>query len=180
MSVEKFFRGNIYIMGFMGCGKSSAGKLLAQHLNWAFLDTDEWIVRETGLSIPEIFETRGELGFRQLERECISRISKLRNYVISLGGGSALDPINWARLSNSGVTVTLEFPAKVIASRLTEDGSRPLLKGLRGKERVLRIKDLLMQRKLFYRKADLVLTFDRDVPSEKVVEDLIDYFTGMS
>ena len=180
MPVEKYTRANIYIMGFMGCGKSSVGKLLAQHLNWNFLDTDDWIIRETGLSISEIFEIRGELGFRQLERECISRISKLRNYVIALGGGSVLDPLNWARLSDSGVTVTLEFPAKVIASRLSEDGSRPLLKGLRGKERVLRIKDLLMQRKCFYRKADLVLTFDRDVPSEKIVEDLIDYFTGMS
>ena len=180
MPVEKYTRGNIYIMGFMGCGKSSAGKLLARHLNWAFLDTDDWIIRETGLSIPEIFETRGELGFRQLERECISRISKLRNYVIALGGGSVLDPINWARLSISGVTVTLEFPAKVIASRLSEDGSRPLLGDVRGKERVKRIRDLLLQRNMFYRKADMVLTFGRDVPSEKVVEALIDYFEGKS
>ena len=180
MPVEKFSQGNIYIMGFMGCGKSSAGKRLAQHLNWDFLDTDEWIVREAGQSISEIFETRGELGFRQLERECISQISKLRNFVISLGGGSVLDPINWARLTHSGVTVTLEYPAEVIASRLAEDGSRPLLNGLKGRKRLRRIKDLLMQRKRFYRKADLVLTFDRDVPIEKVVEDLIDYFKGLS
>jgi len=164
----------------MGCGKSSVGKLLAGRLDWPYLDTDKVIVQERGLSIPRIFETLGEVGFRQFEKNLIERLHKFRKHVIALGGGSVLDPVNWDLISTSGVTVSLDFPVKIIAQRLAGDKERPLLLGTKHRDRMRQIKDLMTQRKPFYQKADLVLQYPGEITPEAIVNDVLDYLKGMS
>ena len=180
MLLGEKLQSNIYILGFMGCGKSLVGKLLAGRLDWPYLDTDERIVQERRLSIPRIFEIMGEVGFRQFEKNLIERFSKLRKNVIALGGGSVLDPVNWDLISASGVTVSLDFPVKIIAQRLAGDKERPLLLGTNHRDRMRRIKDLMEQRKPFYQKADLVLQYTGEMTPEAIVNDVLDYLKGMS
>ena len=94
---------NVILIGFMGTGKSSTGKMLAQRLGCAFIDMDNKIEEEAGLSIPEIFAKLGEDHFRQLEHELAVRLSKRRNAVISTGGGTVKNPANVEALkSNDG------------------------------------------------------------------------------
>ncbi|HBK67829.1 MAG TPA: shikimate kinase I, partial [Firmicutes bacterium] len=78
-------RNNIVLVGPMGCGKTTVGKLLARILNWEFIDTDQRIVEQTGLEIPMIFQEKGEQGFRQLEKEVISECSQMHQVVIATG-----------------------------------------------------------------------------------------------
>ena len=175
MPTKELGNGNVYLMGFMGCGKSRVGKLLAEHLGWPFIDTDEMIVQETSKSIPELFNDHGENGFRQHERSCIDRVSRLRGHVVSLGGGAVLDPGNWEKISNSGFTITLSYPLKIIASRLSASTDRPLLNTTEDSERLKKIENLMSQREPFYRKADFELHMNREVPAERIAKMLLSY-----
>lgn len=141
---------NIVLTGFMGTGKTEVGRRLARELGWRFLDTDELIVQEAGMSIPEIFNRSGEKYFRNLERRVIRRMETVKKTVIATGGGAVLDPRNLRSLSRTGVVVCLDAPASVILSRV-RGSDRPLLQGSGRKERVT---DLLSARRSSYARAD--------------------------
>jgi shikimate kinase len=169
---------NVYLMGFMGCGKSKIGRILAQKLNWPFLDTDDCIVEDAGMTIPEILEQMGESRFRELEKKCIKKISQLNDHVISLGGGAILDPENWERISCSGITITLSYPPEILAARLEKKSDRPLLNETEGNARLIKIIELLEKRESYYRRADLILHLNKEVPADRVAETLIGYVKG--
>jgi shikimate kinase len=171
-------KNNIYLMGFMGCGKTKVGNLLAKKLGWSFLDSDDCIVRDAGLSIPEIFEQKGESYFRKLEKKCIKTISRLNGHVIALGGGAILDPENWEHISRSGMTVTLSYPPEILAARLEKKSDRPLLNETKGNARLIKIIDLLEKRESYYRRADLIIHLNKEVPADRVAETLIGYVKG--
>lgn len=175
MQTDEQSQGNIYLMGFMGCGKSLVGELLAHRLKHPFLDTDETIVRETGMSIPDIFEKQGEPVFRQLEKSCITRVSKQRGLVVALGGGAVLDLENWKKIFESGITITLSYPPHILASRLASEENRPLLKNTQNPSRLDRISALMKQREPAYMKADLVIHLNREISPEQIVDTLIGY-----
>ena len=166
---------NIYLMGFMGCGKTKIGSLLARSLGRPFVDTDACIVEETGLTINEIFKRSGEKGFREIEKEVIRRISRTEAGVISLGGGSVIMPENWEAISESGITIALSYPPEILASRLERKRDRPLLKGMSGAQRIQYIKDLLSAREPFYRRAELVLHLNRELGPQTVADMLLHY-----
>jgi len=166
-------KGNIYLTGFMGCGKTLVGRLLAERLNRHFFDTDETIVEEMGMSIPEIFKAQGEPTFRQMEKMCIQKVTKRTGYVVSLGGGAILDPENWKRISQSGITVALLYPSDIIARRLAKKTDRPLLDNLPSDQRIHKIRTLMAQREPFYKKADILLSVQKEVPAQHIVNDLI-------
>lgn len=168
-------RPNIYIMGFMGSGKTKIGSLLARKLNRPFWDTDAKIVEESGMSIVEIFDKEGESGFRLREKDLIERISKLNGNIVSLGGGTILNPENWLNISQSGITVSLSYPPEIIDARLERKKDRPLLNQFTGAERIQRIASLLEARNPYYRKADVILHFNKEVAPEQVVEALSGY-----
>ena len=168
---------NVYMMGFMYVGKTKVGRLLALRLNWNFVDTDACIVRESGLSIPEIFEKQGESSFRQLEKQWITKISKQRHQVISLGGGAVVDPENWEKISSSGITVTLGYPPEIILRRAAQKTDRPLLKGTDAEKRA-RIHDLLEKRSPYYQRADLVLFLNKEIHAD-LVADMIAGYLGV-
>lgn len=167
---------NIYIMGFMGCGKTTVAALLAEKLNWPFKDTDTLIEQKTRLSIPQIFAKDGEAIFRDYEKKMISELSQVLHQVIALGGGAVMDTENWEKISTTGFTITLSFSPDIIAARLKQDKTRPLLPGGRV-NRLQAISDLLKKRQPCYRKADFYLHFDAILEPNAIVDKILSYLT---
>lgn len=120
----------IYLVGFMGSGKSTVGRALADELGWNFVDLDEEIEREQGTSIASIFDDRGEAEFRRMESEalhrCVHKVQSGHPRVISLGGGAFLSHGNFDLVSNNGVSVWLDCPLELIERRITAFVHRPL------------------------------------------------------
>lgn len=121
--------GNIVLCGFMGCGKTTVGRLLAEALGRDFVDLDEWIERKEGMPVAEIFHRKGESGFRNLEKEASRTVSEKSRQVIAAGGGTLLDAENAAALGANGIILFLDAPLDAIRTRLAGDCSRPLLRG---------------------------------------------------
>ena len=144
---------NVILIGFMGVGKTSLGKLLALKLGRSFIDLDEKIERDSGLTIPKIFETYGEKYFRELEKAAVKDVSTRRNIVIATGGGTVKDEENLQLLKNSGVLICLTTEPEEIFRRTEKRGERPVLDG-GGNERLETIKKLLAEREQFYSQAD--------------------------
>jgi shikimate kinase len=120
----------IYLVGFMGCGKSTVGRALADEIGWSFVDLDEVIERRQGVSIASIFDTQGEAAFREMEcatlREHVRSAQMGRPQVISLGGGAFIDDANCELAINNGVTVWLDCPFSTIERRVAGTRQRPL------------------------------------------------------
>ncbi len=166
---------NIYLMGFMGCGKTKIGSLLADKLDLPFIDTDMRIVEESGMSIVEIFEKEGETSFRLKEKVLIETVSRQKGTIVALGGGTVVNPENWRLIAGSGITIALSYSPEIIASRLAKKEDRPLLNEFSGPERTRRISSLMKTRNPYYQKADLVLHLNKEVDPEQVVQLLIGY-----
>ena len=120
----------LYLVGFMGCGKSVVGARLAEALGWSFADVDECIESEQGIRIAEIFDTRGEEAFRRLETEAIGARVRMIQFgkpmVVALGGGAFVRPQNCELVANNGVTVWLDCPLALIRRRVEGGTNRPL------------------------------------------------------
>jgi shikimate kinase / 3-dehydroquinate synthase len=122
-------KSNIVLIGFMYAGKSTVGRLLADAVGMAFVDTDDLIEREAGAAIPEIFDRLGEQRFRQMERDVIARVTAEGGSVIALGGGAVLDERNIADARRDGTIYYLRITAGAVAERAAVEGGRPLLDG---------------------------------------------------
>ncbi len=119
----------IYLVGFMGCGKTTVGRRLARDLRWLFLDLDREIEIETGMSVREIFRSEGEEHFRRLERSELERTATLSNVVVATGGGLWMRPENRELIAESGLSLWLDLPLDELLTRLDRSaGSRPLHK----------------------------------------------------
>jgi len=120
----------IYLIGFMGCGKSTVGRALAEELGWSFIDLDEEIERGHDATIAHIFDTHGEAAFRGIEtaalRHRVHHVQSGRPQVVSLGGGAFLSEENFELVSNNGVTVWLDCPFSRIERRIAGQTHRPL------------------------------------------------------
>lgn len=121
---------NIYLVGFMGSGKTSVGRRLAELLGWTFLDLDEEIEKREGKSITEIFRLWGEEHFRSLEREELERECQKRRTVIALGGGTFCNAENRESTTCTGISIWLDAPIELLTARCGAcPGSRPLYAG---------------------------------------------------
>lgn len=148
----------IFLVGFMGCGKSTTGRRLAAALGWSCIDTDGFIERRYHRSIPQIFEEKGEAGFRQIERTVITELSDYEKVVIATGGGLACFADNMALMNARGLTIYLRTPATVLAERLWHAKTqRPLLRGKSRDELTQFVADLLAQRAPFYEQAAVIV-----------------------
>jgi shikimate kinase len=120
----------LYLVGFMGSGKSAVGRLLAEELGWSFADIDEDIEKAQGISIAEIFDNRGEQEFRAIEQEALRKRVREVEYgkpmVVALGGGAFVDPANRKLLEERGVTIWLDCPFQRISARMDGKTHRPL------------------------------------------------------
>ena len=120
-------RGNIFLVGMMGAGKTTIGRLLAGFLKKTFYDSDREIQKKTGVSIPLIFEIEGEAGFRKRETEMLSELVKTRNIVLATGGGAVLSAQNREMLKQSGTVIYLRATVDDLWRRTRQDKNRPLL-----------------------------------------------------
>lgn len=149
---------NIFLIGPMGAGKTTVGRLLAQTLAKTFLDSDREIETRTGASIPLIFELEGEAGFRAREKAMIDELTRREGVVLATGGGAILDPDNRRALAGRGLVVYLETSVDEQLRRTARDENRPLLRTAdpRG-----RLEELLRIRAPLYREiADLTVNTD--------------------
>lgn len=144
----------IVLIGFMGTGKSSLGRLLARELNFSFVDTDALIEERQGRSITELFALDGEPFFRQLERDLARELAPARQVVISTGGGFPLEPENIRVLRPNGLIVALKATPEMIYQRIKHETHRPLLAHA---DPLNRITTLLKTREAVYQNADLTL-----------------------
>jgi shikimate kinase len=157
----------IYLVGFMGAGKSTVGRELSLKLRWPFLDLDAEIEKSARLSVREIFAQFGEPHFRQLEREHLQLVAETPQAIIALGGGAYVDAENRAIVDTTGVAVWLDASLATIKERVRPDGSRPLLADAE------RARHLYAERLPSYRLARIhVLTDNRlpDVLAEEIVQ----------
>lgn len=151
----------VFLTGFMGAGKSTIGPSLAVSLGWRFVDVDDVIEDQVGMTIPELFDSRGEAHFREVERAVVSGLAAEDRVVVALGGGAFVDPVNRQTLTQLGLTVWLMVPADILAGRLApKAGARPLLQGaageaLAGNALRARIENLLQARRPAYAQADI-------------------------
>ncbi|MBN1621056.1 MAG: hypothetical protein JW871_00510 [Endomicrobiales bacterium] len=161
---------NIVITGFMGTGKSSAGKLLARKLGWLFFDTDEMIEKEVGLKISEIFSNRGEPYFRNVESKAVSMVSMLNNAVISCGGGVVLNSANMDELGRNGVIVNLSARPEKILEFTKANADRPLLNV---QDPLAAIKELLKMRAPYYKRCHFSLDTS-DMTVEQIADKILE------
>ena len=119
---------NVYLCGFMGCGKTTVGRLLAKHWGWPFVDTDAVIEKQEGFSISELFSRFGEPRFREIEAGVVANVTAHIGQIVALGGGALLDEASRERVVDSGRLIGLSVPANVLYERLRNEwASRPLL-----------------------------------------------------
>lgn len=139
---------NIILVGMMGAGKTTIGKLLASRTGKQFIDSDHEIQRRTGVRIPVIFEIEGEAGFRKRESEVLHDITEQQNIVLATGGGAILHPDNRALLRKHGTVIYLCAPVGELQRRTRRDKNRPLLQT---EDLRARLTELYTQRDPLYR-----------------------------
>lgn len=160
---------HIFLIGFMGSGKSTVGALLAERLNLPFIDSDKEIEQAAGKSITAIFEQDGEGAFRTLEMNFLRRLESEKQSVIAVGGG--LPAVNGALefMHQTGLVIYLNTSLLTLLKRLKDEkSSRPLLSGLSDSEFHPFVEDLLSQRVHFYKQAKLIMPNERNSPIELV------------
>ncbi len=151
--------GSVYLVGMMGAGKSTVGRLLARRLKLRFLDCDDEIERRCGVKIPLIFEIESEAGFRARESEVLAELTALKGIVLATGGGAVLAEDNRRRLAAHGTVIYLRARPEDLYTRVRHDRSRPLLAS---PDPLRRLRELHAERDPLYASvADLVIDTGR-------------------
>lgn len=167
---------NLVLVGFMGTGKTTIGRMLARKLKFEFVDTDQLIELRIGKKIPQIFEERGEAAFRALEREAIETWVPRSHAVISCGGGLVMASGMLEKLKELGVVFCLFASSQTIYERVRRNDHRPLL---RGGDALARIEKLLAERLPVYRKAGTGVLTDNRSETEILKSILRTYWSSV-
>ena len=159
---------NLYLVGYRCAGKTTVGRWLADRLGWAFVDSDEEIVRAHGMTILHIVRAQGWQGFRVKEKEAVSRIARLDRHVVATGGGAVLDAENVRQMKDTGTVVWLKADPETIRRRLDADGAAgPLRPSLTSKGTEQEVEAVLAERMPVYREAaDLEVETDGLAPED--------------
>lgn len=157
----------IYLIGFMGSGKTTLGKVLARLLNYAFIDLDHYIEEKEGTTVAEIFSRHGEERFRELERLAIHETAQKGNTVVATGGGAPCFFDNMDFMNQHGTTIYLEISTEHLSRRLAQARAhRPLLADKDEKDLHAFIKRSMKERTPFYRKANIAADTETLSPEE--------------
>ncbi len=140
----------VFLVGFMCSGKTTVGRVLSEKLGWEFVDLDEEIEKKEGMTIPEIFEKKGEPYFRRLELETLKEVASKERVVVATGGGLGANPEAMKLMKEKGLVVWIEVDFEEFLRRCGDDPSRPLLKMGEGK-----LRELLKRREAVYSKAHI-------------------------
>lgn len=160
----------IYLIGYMGSGKSTLGKRLAGGLNLQFIDMDDYLEERNYKTIPQIFAEEGEEVFRQKERKVLEELSEFTNVVIATGGGTPCFFDNMRLMNDTGKTVFLDMEPRILAYRLLHSKTeRPLIAGKSKTELVAFIDETLKKRRPFYEQAKYRIT-DPDINLDELFD----------
>ena len=148
----------IYLIGFMGSGKSTTGKKLATQLGWTFVDLDDKVEQNTGLSISKIFSEKGEDYFREIEAGQLRSLESTGNLVIATGGGTPCFNDNMDLMKKSGLTIYLKMTPPQLRKRLYGSSEkRPLIKNLNSDQLLTFIKERLVLREKWYNRSEIIV-----------------------
>jgi len=151
--------GNLYLVGMMGAGKTTVGRLLARRLKLRFVDSDHEIERRCGVKVPLIFDIEGEAGFRSRESQTLAELAALEGIVLATGGGAVLADENRQRLAARGTVIYLRARPEDLYERVRQDRNRPLLATANP---LARLEELYVQRDPLYREvADVIVDTGR-------------------
>jgi shikimate kinase len=171
MTIDLLKGVNLYLIGMMGVGKTTVGRLLGQHLDYGFVDIDTVIEKAAGgKSITELFTELGEPAFRHLESQVLSQVCAFTKLVIATGGGVVVQQQNWSYLHH-GLIVWLDASVEILCKRLAEDTTRPLLQNV---DRKVKLQFILEQRQHLYRQADLRITINEGETPEEIATRIIE------
>jgi shikimate kinase len=153
---------NVFLVGPMGAGKTTIGRLLAKHLSLKFVDLDAEIEKRCGADIPWIFDVEGEAGFRKRESQLLDEVTRAEKILLATGGGAVIDPHNRQLLKSRGCVVYLCASPNQLLERTAHDRSRPLLQV---DDPLSVLKRLIAERDPLYREvADVVVETERKKP----------------
>jgi shikimate kinase len=159
----------ITILGFMGSGKSTLGKMIANRLGLNFIDLDDYIEENEKKSIPEIFKNNGEQYFRTLETQYLNKLLECQNTVISLGGGTPCFNNNIKSIITQSRSLFIDIPIEQLISRLSNARrERPLIKDMKKAELKLFISEKLMLRRPFYEQAEHSIKASKEALEEVI------------
>lgn len=164
--------GSIVLVGFMGAGKTTVGRALAERLRFRFYDTDEMVVKKAEMSIAQIFRKEGEEKFRDREHRAVRHACSRPSRVIACGGGAVLQLRNYELLRAAGPIVYLRAPAELLRARVGRGAGRPLLKTPGAFEKLLRERS-----PAYERAADVIVDVTEDATPEMLAERIVERLT---
>jgi len=163
----------IYLVGYMGCGKSTIGRKVADLLGISFIDLDKYIEERYFKSVPAIFAEEGERVFREKERASLLEVSQFENVVIGTGGGAPCFFDNMEVMNNNGVTVYIAPDTEILASRLIKSKTeRPLIAGKSREELVMFIDEALKKRAPFYERSKIIIRGENNLDPQLVIDKI--------
>lgn len=168
-ALEALGKRNLILVGLMGAGKSSVGRIVAHELGLPFIDTDAEIERVSRMTIPELFATYGEAEFRALEGRVIKRILRTGPRVVSTGGGAFINEKTRRHIQKGGLSLWLKADLDVLWERVNKRDTRPLLRTENPKKT---LEDLMAARYPIYAEAELTV-LSRDVKKEVMARDIL-------
>ncbi len=163
----------IFLVGYMGCGKSTIGRKLAEVMGISFVDLDKYIEERYFKSVPAIFAEEGEERFREKERTALMEVAQFENVVIGTGGGAPCFFDNMDLMNKTGVTVYIAPDTEVLAARLIRSKTeRPLIAGKSHQELILFINNALVKRAPFYEKAKIIIRGENNLDPQLVIDKI--------
>jgi len=164
----------IFLLGFMGCGKSTIAKVLAQKLGLSFCDMDEMIADSTKKSIIEIFKVEGEEAFRRYEWDCLKTCSNIKNIVVATGGSTPCSEENLDLIKLNGISIYLQVTEQLLFDRIKDSRQeRPLIANLSNEALKHYITSILKERAPYYLRANHLITVDQ-LTVENLVKEICD------
>lgn len=162
----------IFLIGYMGCGKSTIGRKLSQQLGVPFIDLDKYIEQKYFKTIPQIFEEEGEPAFRKKEQAALKEVAEFEDAIIATGGGAPCFFDNMEVMNENGLCVFLDVDSTELAGRLIHSKTeRPLVKGKSPEDLVGFINSMMEKRRPFYEKAKCILK-GREISPEQVIAEI--------
>ncbi len=152
----------VFLIGYMGCGKSTIGRYIAKDMGWRFIDMDDFVEKQIGCSISQFFADKGEDEFRKAEAQALKNLASEHNAIIATGGGAPCHFDNIDVMRAAGLTIYIKVEPQVLAARLKDaKNQRPLLAGKSDDELLDFISSQLKSREPFYSKAEMSVDGDR-------------------
>lgn len=163
----------IYLIGYMGSGKSTIGSGLAPLLKMEFIDLDRYIENRWHKSIPLIFEENGEEGFRKIEQKALLEVSEFEDVVVATGGGAPCFFNNMELMNETGITIYLNSDIETLTARLTKSqNQRPLIKKKSKEELQIFISEALKQRAQFYERSKIIVKANDNLTPDDIIKKL--------